>query len=275
MGAYAYVSSAELFNTAYLSSVNVTSDINMYALYDTYFTADTVVTPTHCEYLNVTSGAVYYRYETVYNLVTETFYGIGDVSTNVSSINTITFSDPGEDYLIVDKDIVGNVCQMTLREDHTYGKGAVHIKVGYEATVDGVTSLHEVNVTLRVWFPFQTSISMSDYYLDAIAGAKNPLDCGRSLYQQAAVTATTTFVGYDLADEPNIDVLPYVTFGSSDTSIITVTSSTVYGQSPGRADISIVTGSAELRAQSVGVFVRDDIIQVGDVPCFFPRLCPL
>jgi hypothetical protein len=55
-----------------------------------------------------------------------------------------------------------------------------------------------------------------------ITGANNPDNCTQRLYQRGAVAATAVFSGYDLTSEANIDVVPYVTFASSDTDIATV-----------------------------------------------------
>jgi hypothetical protein len=246
--------------------------IVMNLVYDTEFTPNAPAPLHDCEYLNITSGIVYYRYETVWNLVTENFYGLGDVTRNESSIKTITFTDPGLDYLLVDKamDDAG-ACVLSLTEEHVYGKAQVHMRVSHQhVEPSGVEVLYESNVTFRIWFPDEVDMAMSDYYFDAIAGASNPDNCTQRLYQRAAVTATAVFSGYDLTSEGNIDVLPYVSFMSSDTGIATVSSATVYGKSPGEASIYISSGNPALAAERRTVYVRDEEVQVARLD---PVLC--
>jgi hypothetical protein len=138
--------------------------IVMNVVYDNEFTPNAPVPLNDCEYLNVTSGIVYYRYETIWTLITENFYGLGDVTRNESSIKTITFSDPGLDYLLVDKamDDAG-ACTLSLTE--------VHMRVAYNhVEASGEETLYQNNVTFRIWFPDEVDLVMSDYYFDAIAG---------------------------------------------------------------------------------------------------------
>jgi hypothetical protein len=189
------VRDVQVFNTAWLSGVDVTTNINTKGIFDSYFTPDVVVTPNTCEYLNISTGVVYERFRTVYTLVPTFFYGLGDVPQNVSSIEVTTFTDPNEDWRLIDRAIVGDVCQLSLTTAHEYGKGNIHFRVGYDHTepTTGVTSNYLYNVTVRVWYPWERFTQMSDYYFDAIAGAKNPNDCSSKLYQSAAVTASATW----------------------------------------------------------------------------------
>eukprot|EP00854_Cymbomonas_tetramitiformis_P033625 gene33625-43258_t len=127
-------------------------------------------------------------------------------------------------------------CTVTLDESHTAGASAVDVTVR--------TGSHSASVAVRVWFPQEVQVWVSDAWLNAIAGAFQVQACAQPRFQSTNIAATATFGGAGLSNASRLDVSCMVKFASTNSTALEVSGTSAQGLSVGQADLYI-TGGAE------------------------------
>ncbi|KAK3256637.1 hypothetical protein CYMTET_34233, partial [Cymbomonas tetramitiformis] len=129
----------------------------------------------------------------------------------------------------------GSSCVVTADSSHTEGASS--------ATFDVSFSGYTAALGVRVWFPGAVRMRAEDALLNRVYGAYQEGSCGSPRFQRTELCVNATFGGSGLADA-TVDVTCLLTFASSDTSVATVSGSTVQGTAAGGATISITGGAS-------------------------------
>ncbi|KAK3244673.1 hypothetical protein CYMTET_45728 [Cymbomonas tetramitiformis] len=207
-GIYAYMASAEVFNTAYLTGVSVTSGVTVYRVSTSPETADATMSQDEVE--------------------CEVFAPDGVAS-------------------------ISEWCTVFVEQTHTRGAEAVSISV-----VDGS---HSTMVTVRVWFPVEVEMSLSDSELDVINRAFQEGQCGQPRYQRAAYYVAATFGGEGLSNTSAVDVTCAVQVAAVNATVAAVGNGTVQGLAAGRTQLAVVGGGSGL-SSGVEIAVVDTVVEV-------------
>ena len=149
-------------------------------------------------------------------------------------------------------------CQVRLTTAQTKGDSVVTITV----TI-GTAPAYSQAVTLRVWYPTATAITLSDSTLETIVAGDTELadvSCHSPIYQSAHIVATATFGGTDLIAVEELDVTCSSSFKSSDAAVATVSGTEVFGEAVGTAAISF--SGSNVVATSAAVTVSATIVPV-------------
>eukprot|EP00854_Cymbomonas_tetramitiformis_P024340 gene24340-29573_t len=116
-------------------------------------------------------------------------------------------------------------------------------------------------VTVRVWFPVEVEMSLSDSELDVINRAFQEGQCGQPRYQRAAYYVAATFGGEGLSNTSAVDVTCAVQVAAVNATVAAVGNGTVQGLAAGRTQLAVVGGGSGL-SSGVEIAVVDTVVEV-------------
>ena len=147
-------------------------------------------------------------------------------------------------------------CVIRLGDSQSKGDSGAFVNVTFE----GYSQI----VPLRVWYPTESAITLTDYDLGVIAAGNATaadVGCRSTTYQNAHITATATFGGAGLTSVLDNEVTCTSTFKSSDTAVATVSGTEITGVAAGTTSISfagtgVLPTAAALTVSNTTVAVR-------------------